>query len=237
MMREELKERWNVRVTTKFKDIEKAERLYEYWVYLTLIYSLLEVAKQSKFSEEKALVYQPTKWEGSCPVRGTTILGVTIWSQPILVLDVDEILSKHGGALPELREFIKRGVGGIKEHCFPDFIVTEGEYWKLDLGRRGLVDLGLMLIECKHAKVELYDISQFLWYVLAWNARGRKVGALVCQRRLSASLRDKLSRDLSYLRGQGYNAIVVEEFKLGDKERCIKTMKELVKRCSIPHSY
>jgi len=211
-----------------------SKQAHECWVILILLELLLD--KGDFFTEDYVFV-QPAR---GAPYQndGRILLKEhTVWIEPWLPpYNKKKILQKYGS---KLRFLINTGE---TIHTTPDALLISGRFPSLpfpafalhafiefeDIGEQKLLEFEQKvkpnikwLIECKDQIPTHRDLAQFLFYVLAY-----KVPSLLI---LQTPLPQKtFYNDVKLLRNLGFTVEVIENFKVGQRNLCLRNLKVFV---------
>lgn len=211
------------------KTIKK--QLHEYWTFLIFIGKL---RRGFTFIDSKTYSYQPARGNDSqYPVFGTP--RGAIFVEPCLTgYKENKILDEYKGKLNFLSKAKSR-------HVRPDFLITDLNCKKIPWGcwlwhSAGLADEEefyrewenfspqvKFIVECKEDNPTEKDLSQALWYSLAY----KKPLILVLQGEIDKEKEGVFREDIEQIKELGQNIEVIENFKIGRKRECMEKIEFL----------
>lgn len=200
------------------------KELYEYWVFLIFIRKLIG---EFRFQGKETFSYQPTRGNDSQYPIVKTPRG-SIFVEPCLTgYNENKILEEYKGKLNFLSKTTSR-------HVRPDFLITNFHTEKIPWGvwlwhSAGLADEEKFykewerfspqvkfIVECKEDNLKDNDLSQALWYCLAY----KKPLILVLQGEIEKE--GVFREDIERIKELGQNIEVIENFKIGRKRECME---------------
>lgn len=206
------------------------KQMHEYWTFLILTRVL---TKGYKFKGQKTLFYQPTRGRDSQHPSLVTPRGA-IFIEPCLSgYNEKEIVNRYANKMNFLEETESR-------HVRPDLLITNTHaeipwgVWLWHAG--GLADEKefyrqwvnfspevKFIVECKEETPTDKDLSQALWYSLAY----RKPVLFILQEKIDQEKESLFGENMERIRESGQSIKLVENFKIGHKRECMEKVEFL----------
>lgn len=205
------------------------KQVHEYWTFMMLVEALVS---GKVYEGDETFFYQPTQGNR----RQRPIIGMPrgyLFVEPCLTgYDDQAIRHRYKERLNFLTELKSRNVR-------PDMMLTDLDTKKIPWGAWIWVSAGLVdrepaqerdwerfsdgvkyIIECKDRKPRRKDLSQTLWYALAY----RKPLLFIIQGQLDARTRRGFQKDINELETK---VRVIEGFKIGKRDSCQEKLRFL----------
>jgi len=211
------------------------KKAYEYWTFLMFLVHVLEGIDLTHYEGQRWIRYQPCEGGLDQEYAAVSFPNYSIFVEPALPdFNKEDLYQRYklklGGTL------LKTSTAHVK----PDFLILKGEYseigippisqgWfveskKIEYQKRfSQIKPDIKwIVECKNEPVTEEDISQFLWYAIAYKSPTILISQLGLDK-FKPTLEDVLEK----LREEGIICHVIENFKVGEKENCSNKIKGL----------
>lgn len=208
--------------------------LHAYWTFLILVHKYAMITNFNKLPEEKIIFYRPQRKHG----RATAILDfASFFIEPSLkVYDREQMhdewndlkllsIGKHLSTRPDIvvadATLTQMPLSAWRN--IPGFISSDNE----NMGRlyKEYSHKIKLIVKCKHDIIRRDDLNRFLWYAVAY----QKPIALICQKEIPQEYRRDFIADINHLRGENIPVYLIENFRIGEKERCLEKLEEIVR--------
>jgi len=216
------------------------KKAHEYWTFLMFLNYVLEEVDLTHYEKKRWIRYEPSQGDlgpdYASEYAAVSFPNYSIFVEPALPdYDKETLYQRYRLKLSGML------VKSSTKHVKPDFLILRGEYSKIGIPpipQDWLIEFKKVeyqrefnrikrdvkwVVECKNEPVTEEDISQFLWYAIAY----RLPTVFISQFGLN-KFKPTLENTLEELKKEGIICCIVENFKIGEKETDLSKVKRLL---------
>ena len=218
-----------------FKKDGVYKKAHEYWTFLMILEYVLKELNLHPYEKEEMLLYSPTQGTLYSESALAAFTNYSIFVEPALCeYDKESLFQDYKSKLGNI--LFKKP----RSHIKPDFLILKGMHENIGIppisqnwlktefiakSQEEYIRIKpyiKLIIECKNEKITQLDISQFIWYAIAY----KSPIVLISQLELS-HFAPILENAVETLNTEGLICKVIENFKIGEKEYCLNKIHDL----------